>query len=170
MTLREHFLNLLGRHVRELTIRGQRTTGLCPFHPDRHPSFSANLDKCVWHCFPCGRGGGVKDFASAVGEEWSSSRSESRASKARRARFQVEQQARAILERRAEERDKAPCTEHRELYGEALSCADLLSVFYQRHDLAAEFSDVLVDTEREYGAMLFRLTVIEAKLNGEVAI
>ena len=166
--LLERFLPLLERYVHKLTIRGSQATGLCPFHPDRCPSFSADLGKCVWYCFPCGRGGGVRRFAELVGEPWGGTRSESRTAKARRARFQTERQARAILQQRREERDKQLCAEHRELQGEALAAADLLSLFQRRPDLAEEFSALVVKTEREYGEALFRLSILEARLDGEV--
>jgi len=60
------------------------------------------------------------------------------------------------------------CGEHREVHGEALAAADLLALFWRRPDLAEEFSDVLEEIEREYGDTLFRLTVVEARLDGEV--
>jgi hypothetical protein len=169
LALHDRFLALLEQHVHKLHIRGSRATGLCPFHQDRNPSFSADLDKCVFHCFGCGAGGGVKKFAELVGEPWESTRSESRTAKARRARFQAERQARAILARRAEERDKTLCASHREAYGEMLGARDVLSLLHRRPDLAAEFPDVVAQTEQEYGDLLFRLSILEARLDGEVA-
>jgi hypothetical protein len=169
ITLRGRFLLLLERHVRKLTIHGNRATGLCPFHLEHTPSLSVELEKCVFHCFGCGLGGSVKRFAELLGEPWGSTHSESRAAKARRARFQAERQARTILERRAEEQDKVLCVEHRELYGEALAAADLLRLFHRRPDLAAEFPELVTRTERGYGEVLFQCTVLEARLDGEVA-
>lgn len=166
---RENFLDLLERHVQKLTLRGTRATGCCPFHDDRHPSFSADLEKCRWHCFGCGRSGGVRDFALLMDEPWTSPRSESLTVKARRARFQAEQQARAILERRAEARDKTLCASHRETNVEALAVADLLALFHRRPDLAEEFPSLLASTENEYGDVLFKASILEARLNGEIA-
>lgn len=37
--------------------------GFCPFHKDRVPSFSVNLENGLWHCFGCGAAGDVFDFA-----------------------------------------------------------------------------------------------------------
>src|SRR5262245_46786467 len=125
-TLQEHFSDLLQRHVHKLRIRWPRATGFCPFHREHTPSLSVNIEKGVFHCFGCGVSGGVKRFAELVGEPWGSTRSESRTAKAHRARFQAEHQARAILERRAEERDKTLSAEHRELYGELVAAKDLL--------------------------------------------
>ena len=169
MTLCQRFLDFLERYVRKLTIRGPRATGLCPFHDDRDPSFSADLEKCVFYCFGCGRGGGVRDFALGLGEPWGTTRSENREARARRARFQAERQARAILERRAEEQNKQLCTEYRGLHGDALAAADLLSLFHRRPDLAAEFPELLASTECEYGKALFQCSMLEARLDREVA-
>src|SRR2546427_8185152 len=128
------FQDYLNRYVLKLTIRWPRATGLCPLHQERTPSFSANLERGIWHCFGCGRGGGVRAFALALGEPWASPRSESHTARAHRLRFQAERGARQILERRVEERDKALCAEHRELYGDALTAADLLGLFHRRSD------------------------------------
>jgi hypothetical protein len=110
----------------------------------------------------------VRDLAFALGESWGITRSESYAIQTRRARFHAERQARAILERREEERDKALCAAHREMYGEVLAAADLLALFWRRPDLAAEFPELLAQTEKEYGDVHFKLTVLEARLNREV--
>ncbi len=44
----------------ELSDRGQRPTGRCPFHGDRAPSFFVYPDG--YHCFGCGAHGDVIDF------------------------------------------------------------------------------------------------------------
>ena len=36
--------------------------GLCPFHEDNSPSFSANRETGLFHCFACGKSGSVFDF------------------------------------------------------------------------------------------------------------
>jgi DNA primase len=46
----------------ELRPAGKELVGLCPFHDDRHPSFSVNPDKEKWHCFGCQAGGDVVTF------------------------------------------------------------------------------------------------------------
>src|SRR5713226_1884243 len=129
LQLHERFLSLLERHVHRLTVRGTRASGLCPFHQEKTPSFSIDIEKGVFHCFGCGLSGGVKKFAELVGEAWTITHSESRAAKAQRLRFRAEQQAQTILQQRAEERDKRLCAAHRELYGEVLAAADLLGLF-----------------------------------------
>ncbi len=168
-SLQERFRRLLERHVRKLTLRGHKATGLAPCHEDYSPSFAADLEKLVWYCHACGIGGGVRDFALRVGEPWNSTASDVRGVRARRARFQAERQAQAILERRAEERDIALCMQHREAHGEALAAADLLGLFHRRPDLAKEFPDLVARAEQKYGELLFRLSTLEARLNGELA-
>jgi DNA primase len=41
---------------------GRNFFGLCPFHPEKTPSFSVNPDKQIFHCFGCGAGGNVFTF------------------------------------------------------------------------------------------------------------
>jgi len=41
---------------------GQNYKGLCPFHPDKVPSFMVSPSKQIFHCFGCGSGGDVISF------------------------------------------------------------------------------------------------------------
>lgn len=41
---------------------GSQFVGLCPFHPDRHPSLCVAPDKNAWFCHSEGIGGGVQQF------------------------------------------------------------------------------------------------------------
>ena len=41
---------------------GTSYKGLCPFHPEKTPSFTVNRDKGFFHCFGCGAGGDVLKF------------------------------------------------------------------------------------------------------------
>ncbi|NNE82996.1 MAG: DNA primase [Alphaproteobacteria bacterium] len=45
-----------------LTRRGRESTGLCPFHNEKTPSFTANDDKGFYHCFGCGAHGDIISF------------------------------------------------------------------------------------------------------------
>jgi hypothetical protein len=58
------------RHLDLRPLRGRRRgVTHCVFHgEDRHPSLSVDLDAGVFHCFGCGEQGGVRRFASLVGD------------------------------------------------------------------------------------------------------
>ncbi len=45
-----------------LRKRGKNYFGLCPFHPEKTPSFSVNPEMQIFHCFGCGAGGNVFTF------------------------------------------------------------------------------------------------------------
>ena len=40
--------------------------GLCPFHSEKTPSFSVSVDKQIYYCFGCGKGGGVINFIMEI--------------------------------------------------------------------------------------------------------
>ncbi|MBL4837827.1 MAG: DNA primase, partial [Kordiimonadaceae bacterium] len=71
MTLSPQFLDdlkhrftlsdVIGRQVK-LVRRGRESTGLCPFHSEKSPSFTVNDQKGFYHCFGCGAHGSVIDF------------------------------------------------------------------------------------------------------------
>ena len=45
-----------------LNKSGNNYKGICPFHPDKNPSFFVNPDRNTFHCFGCGVGGDVYSF------------------------------------------------------------------------------------------------------------
>ena len=45
-----------------LRQRGKRHVGLCPFHPEKAPSFTVDEEKQLYHCFGCGAGGDIFTF------------------------------------------------------------------------------------------------------------
>ena len=49
---------------------GQQAFLTCPFHNDAHPSLHVDPESNRWYCFPCGIGGGVKDFIERAGLDW----------------------------------------------------------------------------------------------------
>src|SRR5499427_8052853 len=46
----------------KLTRRGRESTGLCPFHNEKTPSFTVSDEKGFFHCFGCGAHGDVIGF------------------------------------------------------------------------------------------------------------
>ena len=53
--------DIVAEYVR-LKKRGRNFFGLCPFHDEKTPSFSINMDKQIYKCFGCGKGGGTINF------------------------------------------------------------------------------------------------------------
>jgi len=49
-----------------LKKRGRNFFGLCPFHNEKTPSFSINIDKQIYKCFGCDKGGGTINFIMDV--------------------------------------------------------------------------------------------------------
>ena len=50
------------RVIRKAKITGDNLVGLCPFHQEKNPSFSADLKTGKWHCFTEDRGGNYIQF------------------------------------------------------------------------------------------------------------
>ena len=71
MSLPTHFMDelrrrtslsqVIGRHVK-LTKKGDRHTGLCPFHNEKTPSFHVRDSDGYYHCFGCGVSGDAISF------------------------------------------------------------------------------------------------------------
>ena len=58
-------LNVVGSHVK-LKKSGSNFTGLCPFHPEKTPSFVVNVEKSFYHCFGCSAHGDVINFVAKI--------------------------------------------------------------------------------------------------------
>ena len=56
---------VIGRYV-QLKTRGRKAIGLCPFHGERTPSFSVDLERGLWYCFGCSEGGSVYNFLMRI--------------------------------------------------------------------------------------------------------
>lgn len=52
-------LNVLQAEGVEIKQCGRNFVGLCPFHPEKTPSFTVNPAKKLFKCFGCGEAGGV---------------------------------------------------------------------------------------------------------------
>lgn len=57
-------VQVISTHV-ELKQRGRDLWGLCPFHPEKTPSFRIRPDYQTFTCFGCGRAGDVIAFIMA---------------------------------------------------------------------------------------------------------
>ncbi|MBO0687391.1 MAG: DNA primase, partial [Candidatus Dormibacteraeota bacterium] len=49
-----------------LRKRGRELWGLCPFHPEKTPSFKVNPQLQSWHCFGCDKGGDLFSFIQEI--------------------------------------------------------------------------------------------------------
>ena len=58
--------DVVGSYVRLTKRSGSNIFGLCPFHSEKTPSFSVSPDKQIYHCFGCGKGGGVVNFIMEI--------------------------------------------------------------------------------------------------------
>jgi DNA primase len=50
----------------QLKRSGRNYLGLCPFHPEKTPSFTVNEERGLFHCFGCGAGGTVFTFLMRI--------------------------------------------------------------------------------------------------------
>ncbi|MDD4797761.1 MAG: DNA primase [Eubacteriales bacterium] len=58
---RNDIVDVVSGYVR-LTKKGRNYWGLCPFHPEKTPSFSVSPEKEMYYCFGCHVGGSVFQF------------------------------------------------------------------------------------------------------------
>ena len=63
---RSDIVDVVSSYVSLTKRSGSNLFGLCPFHSERTPSFSVNPDKQIYHCFGCGKGGGVVNFIMEI--------------------------------------------------------------------------------------------------------
>ncbi|MCV6589027.1 MAG: DNA primase [Marinobacterium sp.] len=59
---RVNIVDVLDGRVNKLKRTGKNYSGLCPFHKEKTPSFTANQDKQFYYCFGCGAGGNALSF------------------------------------------------------------------------------------------------------------
>ena len=66
LTERNDIVDVVSGYVRLGKKSGSNLFGLCPFHSEKTPSFSVSPDKQIYHCFGCGKGGGVINFIMEI--------------------------------------------------------------------------------------------------------
>lgn len=66
LTERNEISDVVSQYVKLNKRSGSNLFGLCPFHNEKTPSFSVSPDRQIYHCFGCGKGGGVINFIMEV--------------------------------------------------------------------------------------------------------
>lgn len=59
---RVNIIDVLDGRVNKFKRTGKNYSGLCPFHKEKTPSFTANQEKQFYYCFGCGAGGNALGF------------------------------------------------------------------------------------------------------------
>src|SRR5215471_19250658 len=62
---RLNLVDVVQQHVR-LRKQGREHWGLCPFHPEKSPSFHVTEQKQSWYCFSCQKGGDMFSFVQEI--------------------------------------------------------------------------------------------------------
>jgi DNA primase len=58
-------VEVIGDHL-QMKQSGRNYKALCPFHPEKTPSFMVSPEKQIFHCFGCGAGGNVFTFLMKI--------------------------------------------------------------------------------------------------------
>ncbi|MBR2717485.1 MAG: DNA primase, partial [Oscillospiraceae bacterium] len=66
LSARNDIVDVVSGYVQLTKRSGSNQFGLCPFHSEKTPSFSVNAERQIYHCFGCGKGGGVINFIMEI--------------------------------------------------------------------------------------------------------
>ena len=66
LAARNDIVEVVSEYVHLGKRSGSNMFGLCPFHNEKTPSFSVSPDRQIYHCFGCGKGGGVINFIMEI--------------------------------------------------------------------------------------------------------
>ena len=66
LTEKNDIADVVSQYVALNKRSGSNLFGLCPFHNEKTPSFSVSRSKQIYHCFGCGKGGGVINFIMEI--------------------------------------------------------------------------------------------------------
>ncbi len=66
LVARNDIVDVVSDYVSLTKRSGNNLFGLCPFHSEKTPSFSVSSEKQIYHCFGCGKGGGVINFIMEI--------------------------------------------------------------------------------------------------------
>lgn len=66
LVARNDIADVVSGYVQLNKRSGSNLFGLCPFHSEKTASFSVAQDKQIYHCFGCGKGGGVINFIMEI--------------------------------------------------------------------------------------------------------
>ena len=66
LTEKNDIADVVSQYVALNKRSGNNLFGLCPFHNEKTPSFSVSRSKQIYHCFGCGKGGGVINFIMEI--------------------------------------------------------------------------------------------------------
>jgi DNA primase len=63
---RSDIVAIIRDYVHSLKKTGKNWTGLCPFHNEKHPSFSVSEEYGIYRCFSCGETGDIFKFIEKI--------------------------------------------------------------------------------------------------------
>jgi len=65
-----NYYDIFAKHIPDLKSDREQQLVKCIFHQDDKPSLSINTREGLFHCFGCGKKGGIKEFCDLVGENF----------------------------------------------------------------------------------------------------